>query len=311
MKRGVSVVALVFACGIDASRADPQVPPCAGGWLSVQAMVTRISPGTAKVSKRAGAGPVTDLKVAGVLCEGESLLFANAADGSLVELYEAGKVVVVEARYGSYTVKSGVHAALSAAASYVNAALSGASDLGPPPARPSPTGVRGDAASAQDAARQVRPILPLRGLPRQKVSVGARLIVGWRDGVAPYSCEVHDDDGPITSSRTSTSQGWCEMPADLRRAVRLVVRDGVGRSTGWNIAVITESQVPRPQWLPAGAGFAPGTDQTAWAIWLWQHGGPEWRLQALGMLNASAGSEFLAGYFVDRVLAEVPPIAHR
>lgn len=284
--------------------------PCPSGWLSVRAMVTRVSPPRAELVRRtAGSQASVPIAVGGVLCEGDALLFASAAEDVQVELYEAGKLVTWAGHRGPYTVPSGLKASLGAAAAYLSAVFEGASELGPPPMRPNPTAARGDGSTA--AASPIQAVKHLRDLPRQRLAHGARPTVAWLGGVGPYTCQALGEDGDALWSHRDIAAGWCTYPPDLTRSTRLVVRDAQGRSAGWNIAAAMRDELPRPAWVARDAATPAAPELAAWAIWIWQNAGPEWRLQAVAMLGTAAQSEWLASYFLDSVLAEVPVVAPR
>ena len=310
--RRAAAAAVVLLVSSGANLARAVTPPCPGGWFHAQAMVTQVLPPTAKVNKRTGSGGApSPLKAGSVLCQGESLVFEEPGDGSEVELYENDKVVRVSAQTRSYTVQGGVQGVLEAAGSYLNSVMSGVPSLSAPPSRSKPTGARGSGDAPQDPAsvRRVLPILPLRDLPPQRVTRDTGLVVGWVNGVGPYACEALDQDGALLWSRKDIAQAWCEVPPGIDHVARVLVREHAGRSNGWNVQLANDRDIPRPPWLPPGPPA--GAERTAWAIWLWQEGGPQWRLQALGMLNALSASQFIAGYFVDTVLAEVPLVQPR
>lgn len=285
-------------------------PPCPQGWLGIQAQVTRVSPASTSLGRLpAGARAVVPLSIGGVLCEGDTLQFPTGSGDVVVDLYEAGRIVSVEARKGPYKVMDGVRAKVSAAAAYINAALEGIGELGLPQSRPQPTASRGGATA--ETSSPIRAVKPLRDLPRQRLTPDVRPIVGWLGGAGPYACLALDDDGEPLWNQPGIDTGWCNYATDLARAKRLIVRDAQGRSAGWNVAPASAEDVPRPPWVAVDAIKLSHADSTAWGIWLWQSAGPEWRLQAIGMLDAASKSEWLARYFVDSVLGEVPVLAPR
>ena len=300
----------IAACWIPAPAA-PKEEPCRRGWFGVQAIVTRISPASATVQKLSAQGYSSKIAVNFALCDGDTIVFPDGGDGTVVELYKTGEVVHVEASKGPYAIKGGARATIRAATAYVDAAFEALLNLGPPPPRPNPTASRGTGASALAAEEHIQAILNLRNLPRQRVTADAHPIIGWRGGIAPYACQVLNDSSEVVWTLANLGAGWCEFGASLGPAVRLVVRDAGGRSVGWNVATVPWLDVPRPEWVPVETSMLPSADRTAWAIWIWQRAGPEWRLQSLGMLNKAARVEWLANYFVDSVLAEVPPLKPR
>jgi hypothetical protein len=286
-------------------------PPCPRGWFGVQAIVTRINPANADVRLRSARGNSSVLGVNMTLCEGDTILFPNGSDGTVVELYKTGEMVQAEASKGPYTIKGGTREASRAARAYLDAALDAVFNLGAPPPRPNPTASRGNGASAAAAAEPIRTILHLRNLPRQRITADTHPVVGWRGGIAPYACQALNEGAEVTWAQADLGVGWCEFGAGLDHAARLVVRDAAGRSAGWNVAVVAWPNVPRPEWVPRNMSDLSSADMTAWAIWIWQTAGPEWRLQSLGMLNRVGRTEWLANYFVDSVLAEMPPLRPR
>ena len=304
-------VALVIAVVLAPGFATAGEPACPRGWFGIQAMVTRIDPSTGKVGKRPVGGRSADVVVNGVLCEGETLLFPKGSEKVVVELYEAGRVVIVDARQEPYTIRGGASEVLSAALAYVATAFEGALGLGLPPSRPQPTASRGKDAPEAASTRQIQAILHLRNLPRQRITDGTRPVVAWREGAGPYACQALSDGTAVLWARTDLDAGWCEFGADMQRTARLVVRDARGRSAGWNVVRAVWTEVPRPEWIALGTPVVSSADLTAWAIWIWEKAGPQWRLQSLGMLNAEASSEWLASYFLDSVLAETPLLAPR
>ena len=296
----------VSAGGLGVAYAAAPAGTCPRGWFGIQALVTRVSPSTAAVYKRAADGSMAQLAPGSVLCRGETLVFKG--NKGRVDLYEAGRAVSVDASQGSYRVKSGARAVLSAAAAYVNAALEASTQLAAPRSRPQPTGARGEDASGTRFAGQINPILSLRNLPRQFVTADARPVVGWHDGVGPYACQAVRSDDSVVWSESGLDTPRCEFKAAPDKATRLVVRDSRGQSTGWSIVSARWRDVPRPPWLPSDLSALSSADRAAWGIWIWQRGGPEWRLQALGILNAVTRREWVASYVLDGVLAETPPV---
>lgn len=314
LRLGLLGAGLAASLGGMPSLAAAAGAPCPGGLFSIRAMVTRVQPADASLFRRAAAGgaPVP-LAVGGVLCEGDALEFGPVAP-TTVEIYEAGEVVTLDGRRGPYRVRSGARAVLAAASAYIGSAFGGLGDLALPQDRPRPTASRGDAADAEGASAPIRPVRPLRDLPRQRLSVEARPVLAWTGGTPPYACQALDADAEVRWSAGGLQTGWCGADADPAHTARLVVRDARGSSAGWNVQPAAADAVPRPPWLsgPAAPDAAlSSADRTAWAIWLWQSAGPEWRLQAVAMLDAQAGREWLARYFLDSVLGELPLLEPR
>lgn len=302
--------AVLIAGGSMSGIAAASEPTCPGGWFGVQAQVTRINPANATVQVRNARGYSSVLVAPMVLCEGDTILFRNGSDGTVVELRLTGEWVQVEANKGPYTIKGGTRGVSHAARAYLDAALDVFS-LGAPPPRPNPTASRGNGTAPAAAEEPIRTILHLRNLPRQRITADAHPVVGWRGGVAPYACQALNENADVIWAKAELGSGWCEFGGRLDPAARLVVRDATGRSAGWNLAVVAWPNVPRPEWVRANMPDLSSADMTAWAIWIWETAGPEWRLQSLGMLNTAARAEWLASYFVDSVLAEAPPLRPR
>jgi hypothetical protein len=291
--------------------AAPGATACDQGWLGVQAMVARVSPvGTRLLRRPAGGQTAVPLAVNGVLCGGDTLEFASPQAPATVELYQAGGMVTRSAQQGPYTVPIGVRAMFSAAAAFLGAALEGAGELGAPPSRPQVTASRGEAGAPAEST-PIRSIKPLRDLPRQRIAADSRPIVGWRGGAAPYTCRALSPDGEAVWGSEHLNAAWCNFALGGAPVGRLQVRDAQGRSAGWNVDLVAPGDVPRPSWLPNGANVVSDADTTAWALWLWQQGGAEWRLQALAMLNGVAGREWAASLLLDNVLAETPVVTAR
>lgn len=283
---------------------------CPGGWFSVQAIVMHISPADAEVLQRSAHSSPTRIAVNTMLCEGDTILFPKPNEATVVELYRTGEMVLVESSKGAYTIRGGTRDVSRAVRAYLDAAMDAVVNLDAPPPRTSPTASRGNLTSSP-AEEPIRTILPLRTLPRQLIAADTHPVVGWRGGMAPYACHALNESSEVIWTQGDVVAGWCEFATTLLGAARIVVRDATGRSVGWNVAIVGWSNVPRPDWVPANASGLSAADVTAWAVWIWQTAGPEWRLQSLGMLNTAARTEWFANYFVDSVLAEAPPLRPR
>jgi hypothetical protein len=279
--------------------------PCEGGWLKVRAQIIAIDPPNKKVTIRRASGSSKDFGIDAMLCEGDKLSLPPGVES--VELYEAGRTYKVEK--SGHAVQGGATAGISKASEYLKAALSGVSAFSAPAPRPTATAARGGDAAA--VSLPIKGILSLRELPRQKLVRDVPVIVGWRDGASPYACEVVDDLGDVIGNTPGVKAGWCEF-GKLDGAGRLRVRDANRRSEGWNVALVPWSEVPRPDWIAASATRTlAGGDLAAWGIWLWSQPLPEWRMQAMAMLNAASRREWLAQSFLDHILAETPLVQPR
>ena len=298
-----AALAMCMACGASHA-ADSK---CEGGWFASKAQIVRIEPAGAKAIRRAVNGRESDVGVDEVLCAGETLVVPTGTRVRNVEYYEAGRTERLQAG-GTHVMGSAADVLSGQAAEFVRAAMGAVGSVSAPRPRPTATSTRGTGAADPGA---MQPILSLRDAPRQRVALGSTVIPSWREGRAPYTCSVHDENGQAVWTGPPTEAGWCSALIDNPGAARLTVRDQARRSIGWNLQAVSWSDVPRPGWIDAratGPQLPPGL-QGAWAIWLWTSAPAAWRLQAMGMLDASSRSEWIAGYFLDSVLNEVPPLA--
>lgn len=269
-------------------------------------MVVRISPTNAKVLKRSARGNgLTVLRTDDTVCRGETILFSDGDRTTVVELLRLGEVVLVPAAGGPYTLSGGIRSIAQAASAYVDAVLNASKSLRVPTPLPNATASRGGERHTLDS---VRPIFHLRYLSRQRLTADASPIVGWRGGVAPFKCEITDDEAVQRWHKSNINGASCVYFSSLDSAARLVVRDARGHTTGWNIYPVTWRDVPRPDWVPEEQSGLTLVGLTAWGLWLWKEAGPQWRLQSLAMLNRAASEEWLAAYLRDTVLAEVPAV---
>jgi hypothetical protein len=277
---------------------------CKEGWFGVKAQIVRIDPAGQKVFRRRGSEPDAPVGVDDTLCAGDVLRLPNEVKS--IDYYEGGRTVHLTER--TYTA-GGTGSFGGKAGEYVKLLMGSVAVLSPPPPRPAATSSRGTVAVQAGPAQA---ILPLKDLPRQHIAIGLSTYVSWRDGHAPYACEVTDESADPLWKGTATEQGWCTIPVENRAAARLSVRDADRRALGWNVQVVQWTDVPRPKWIDGlAASQLPAAQTTAWALWLWREAAPEWRLQALGMLGSAAKNEWLAGYFLDGVLNESPPARAR
>jgi hypothetical protein len=292
-----------------AGAAESNSGGCAGGWFALQARVISIAPPTARVFKgRAGSLASVPVMQDSFLCAGEMLVFDAASEPVSVELLEAGKVTRVDSSKRSYTVRSGVDAGAGTAGAFIDALLSGARLLGPRTARGQVNGVRGGSGAPVNLSTvsQVSAVLPLAELPRQKLAVDSSANVSWLNGAGPFKCETRDDDNTLLWASAPTQLQWCAVPMQSRKIASVVVREASGRSMRWQVEVVDTAEIPKPPSAVSTSRNRSANDTTAWAIWLWQKGGPQWRLQALGLAASVENDVFLARHFLDSVLAGIP-----
>jgi hypothetical protein len=293
--------------GLMAARTAAGVEPaCEQGWLLVQAQVANVSPAGARAERLTPNRKRRLVHAGDLLCNGDTLIVPKDAS---VELNVAGRAVLVGGAKPSYVVEGGAASGRAAISEYLRLALATIESLPPPEKRPQSTQGRGAGGPGAGGGLPIKPILYLDELPRQRLTPDLPVVVAWRNGAAPFSCETSDANANVIWKSPPSAALSCQVGTRAGSAARLVVRDAGQRSEGWNLARAQWSAVPRPDWIGAAGGLRmPSGELGAWAIWLWQNGGEEWRLQALGMLNAAARNEWLASYFLDQALAEVPPL---
>jgi ubiquinone/menaquinone biosynthesis C-methylase UbiE len=298
----VAMLGIVFPVGAFAVDA-----PCGEGWLDVQAQIVRIVPPDEKPLRVKATGSQQPVGVDEVLCAGDRLVLPPNV--LKVELYEGGQSIVVGKE--GYRAKEGLGTGLSKASEYLKVAFGGLAALGSPGTRPTATASRGLGGDHGAAGVPIAAILPLQDLPRQQVVRDLMPIVAWRNGVAPFICEIVDEDGATIWASAKTPGHRCELQPITRRGARIAVRDSQGHSDGWNLDIVESISVPRPEWINADTPMDAKTpDLGAWALWLWQNGGADWRLQSLGMLQAAAKHDsWVARYALDGIIAEIPPVA--
>ncbi|HEX6706388.1 MAG TPA: hypothetical protein VF169_16630 [Albitalea sp.] len=279
---------------------------CPDGWLSVRGQVVQLMPASAAASKIDSADRESPVRVDGLLCSGDTLLvkppleYAEIRIGQRVERVMAGKRL---------TIPRGVGGASNKALDYVRVAMGAMSVF--TPARPRPVGTFARGTGGQVPAGSPRPILYLDNAQPQHWTGDLPLIIAWNDGIAPYACESYESASARLTKADVGDHRWCEIgaPTPGRSARLLVVTDANQRDVDWRMVDAKWTEVPRPDWIAAGAGRPSSADElTAWGIWLWQRAGTGWRLQALAMLGAASRSEWFAGDFLDRALNEVPPV---
>lgn len=281
---------------------------CPGGWFAIEALVTAITPPGTLVKKRnAGENSSVTVKTGDVLCEGQILMFAEPGKGGTVELFQGDKQIIVESASREYELQGGLGHSISAAMQYVNGAFGAIGSLKRPAPRPSATAGRGVSGADSVKADHIRLIQPLAkvGSERQVAIVGTTLLLAWREGKAPYRCELLADDEVVWTG-PPTDDSWCEtapLPAGIER---VSVRDGEGQRAGMNLRTISVAELARPPWIMDSSAMDAGPNEAAWATWLWLERSDS-QIAALSMFNASR-REFIAGYVVEGILREDVPI---
>jgi hypothetical protein len=294
--RAAAVSVVLLACGLN-QPARAAAAMCVNGVFDVKAQVVFIDPADGVPTKRAINGQETDLELNGVLCSGESISLPANGKVRQIVIYQAGKNVLVRAGDPPFKVKSGILAYAGRALAFADGLLGAAGELGAPPDIAVDTTSRSSLSELSAA--------PWLGadLPPQRLTRDLAAIVMWDGGSGPFTCSVQSKRAKILWKRKSERVRWCELRSSLTGSSRLVVHDAAGHSLSWTIARAPWSDVPRPEWISVAQSSVPPADRTAWALWLWTTAGPEWRLQALSMLNDLARSEFLARYARDSILA--------
>lgn len=290
------VVTLVLTGASLAARAD--AIPCNGGWDAIRATILRMVPPDAKVTVRGADGM---RRLAGArerLCAGDTL---EKTDGLELELLEAGRVVKISTQPYRLADAQPVGAAVKR---YIDGVLQAVGQLRPPVPPARPTGGRGGA-DGQESYQRLQAPNALRGLPRQRITADSILMAVWREGQAPYRCNATDEDTQTRWQSEPTLQGWCVVGVPAAGLARLSVRDDRGASMGWNLQPATWAELPRPAWLAASDPMP--AERLAWAAWLWREAAPEWRLQAIAMLQSLATREPIAAELLDRIVEEGLP----
>lgn len=308
LRCSIGLLSVLASVALPARAQQPAAPPPCEGVFNIAAQIVRIEPAGASLTRVLRTGERKSVGQNGVVCRGETLLFAGG-NAQRVVLREADqRKILVPSQ--SYVAPSGLVDATTRAFSYMAGIFRTLEALPPAVDIPGPAGIRGSQTSgAPVVALQIRPLSALRDLPRQRVVPSLRVILSWREGEGPYRCEAVSRLGVVSLKGEAMAEGsWCELYADRAEASQLAVRDGRGRLATWNIELASWSDVPRPDWLAQKVSVSPA-ESTAWAWWLWTMGGPAWRLQALAMLHEHAGTVWMAGYLRDQVLAEAPQFA--
>jgi hypothetical protein len=269
--------------------------PCSEGWFTIRARVVMVEPASVVLHAIQGASR-REVSLGALLCSGETL---EVPSDSNVEVLEAGRTIKVSPRGHQVGASPAVRAAASA---YVDGVLQIVQGLRPALPRALPTASRGRSAPESNY-RRVRLISGLRDTPRQRLMADAQPVLAWRSGVEPYRCSVTSEDATRLWLTPPTAAGSCNLSLLQTRATRVGVYDGYGYTAGINISIVDSSMIPLPPW---GAGDTTA-ERTAWAIWLWREGQPEWRLQAISMLNALADAEPIAANLLERIFDENLP----
>jgi hypothetical protein len=276
---------------------------CEGGWFNTRAQIVRIVPPNAKVMRRTSDGSSTPLAADQTLCGGDKLFVPPNVQS--VEYREDNQTKSLSGGE-EVLISTGAARVSGRAAQFVNTIMASVSVMRAPPPRPTGTFSRGRTSSAP---APIQAVLPLASLGRQRIASDVPAVVAWHDGLAEYTGELVDDGDTVVWRDAPTSNGWCMFRANLTQVVRLRVRDAQQRTLGWNVDVVDWGSVPRPDWIGRGAlvDLAP-PEMAAWGIWLWQAAPEQWRLQSLAMLNLASRGEWIASYFLDTVLGEVPAV---
>lgn len=280
------------------------VDECPSGLFGVAAQIVRIEPPNATLEKILVSGQKVGIGVDGLICTGEELLVPNGGPVNKVELYVNGHKEVRVPPNG-FETPGGTVVFAARALAYLSDVVQGVQMLKAPPDIPRPTSVRGANPTSPVPAIQIHAMRLLRDLPRQRITPNVRPVISWRDGAGPYTCQAISEEGNILWTSTGQDDAsWCRLAPDLVQAVQLLVRDSAGQLESWGIKPVAWTEVPRPEWLSSGLREISGADRTAWALWLWRSPDKSWRLQALGMLDEMAQSEWIAGYLRDHLLAD-------
>ena len=238
------------------------------------------------------------------MCVGESVVLAKNSPVKRVELYVGWRREWVTPDHPFHNT-GGVVSAAQQSIGFASRVLGLAKDVRAPPV-PTTTAARGGADDAP--SRPLRTLRALSDLPTQRLTSDVAPVLAWREGSLPYRCEARNDRGDTVASAAApdTHDAWCAFDRNAGGTVQLLVIDADSAQQSWDVGPARWTDVPKPAWLASDArGLAPG-DRIAWALWLWKSAGPEWRIQALAMLNQLAPTTWAAGYARDCILAEMP-----
>jgi hypothetical protein len=281
---------------------------CSGGVFGIEAQVVLIDPAGASLMKRAPNGKQLPVNIDSFICAGDSISVPANGPVKKIVLYHGGRTVSL-ARGQTFTNEEGVSVYASQALEFVSNFLHELGEIKSPPDLAVDTTSRGDA----DASAAIRkPRFLGERLPSQRLTPAIAPIVTWKDGAAPFVCEAQSGEGAtLWTVKVPDSKRSCAFTSDLTKVSRVTVHDAQAQTVTWDITPASWSDVPRPEWISSASFSGSAADRTAWAFWLWKEAGPEWRLQALSMLNELASQEFLAGYLRDNILAETAGYAPR
>jgi len=288
---------------------------CTSELLRIVASITRIDPANSTASIQKGTS-IREGRVRDCVNAGETVVLKDKSQK--VELLVRGKLVLVShdtTPDGLYRVPAGAFDAVSTGAS---AWLSGFMDINrimaSPAQRPRPTYIPRGSESGEPAKVSPKPLSRvslLSRLPTQLIASGSVLLLSWNDGTGPWTCRATaQGQRPVGESVSTTDNWWCGLRVEGSTPVRVIVEDALEQRLSWDIEVVSESRIPRPDWI-AKPDQISAADRAAWALWLWSSAGPEWRLQALGMLNVSAEGSWLGGHAASSLLSDVPVIQPR
>lgn len=277
----------ILTCTASAASDDP---PCPGGWLAVQAQVVYVNPNGASAGRSLADGTSDRVRVNDVLCDGDTLVVDAAVreirlkEGSTTNVYKPPQ---------RKTYRAPSHPWLNRARSLVDATIQGLAILQIRLGRPVPTAPnREDGSVPFQVARFLVPDTP------QVLTVDVSPAIGWIGGATPYLC---------SGTKVAEGQLWCTVATPVASTAHavLLVESADGNSARWSLSRAEWTDVPRPDWIPPGAGPTDESSQAAWALWLWREGPPQWRLQALGMFESVSRDNWLAETLLDMALIGV------
>jgi hypothetical protein len=299
----VRVAIAIAAGGAWISTAHAQAPTCPSGLFGVAAQIVKIEPRDASVELRRDGVKTRTIGQDGVICAGETLRVPENGAVRKIELYvPGGKRVLTPS--DTFESHQGPLRFAAQALDWLADAFPQLGSIRPPSDIPRSTAGRGPA-STSASFMQIHAMRLLDDLPTQSVAAGVQPVLSWRDGASPYTCQAVSTLGdPIWSGPRVDVESWCAIAPNLEKATQVLVRDSKDQVVSWNVRPVKWTDVPRPDWLPSRDDMLSNADRTAWAFWLWKRPDNGWRLQALGMLNALAGDEWVAGYIRDNLLAE-------
>lgn len=316
MIRSIAVTSVFFVflslLSTNTTEAVEHTTGCSSDLLSVVASIYRIEPPNLPVNVQSAKGAqIETRKIHDCLRAGEILTLQDKAQK--VELFIKNNFVRITAGKpfnGTYKVPEGVPFSDKASA-YIKAAVELFSITSSPLRTPTATGIsRGDSDNdlLPSPRQPLRNIQTLRNLPTQQIASNTTAVLSWREGDGPWTCEGLAQDGATVTESESVSRGWCVIPKTERPLVRLLVKDARGDKIGWNVSTVSSAAIPRPEWINQPEETLSSADHTAWAIWVWRSAGPQWRLQALSMLNENSESSWLAGYVLNGILNDAPVV---